>query len=264
MGILGFLTREKSAAPPTVEELEERLARLGIERRRLVEGQAERARRRRELLTIDETDVEIFENERDSDAASLALERLDETEPLLLSELSAARGRRRQAEWEKIRASYFPQAASFLHAARQARAEYEKVIGIRDQGLRAGFAAEVNVLAVPPWALQPDLLNDFDRQLERAEGMAPSPAPKPVAPTAKPAVAAPKLATKAKPAPVAPSKPFKAPQPDAAGNVQITVLRGGFEAPGGGRPRMGQTISLPADQAMQVVQSGSGDYAEAI
>lgn len=131
MGILGFLTREKSAAPPTVEELEERLARLGIERRRLVEGQAERARRRRELLTIDETDVEIFENERDSDAASLALERLDETEPLLLSELSAARGRRRQAEWEKSgpptsrrpRASFTPPARRALNTKRSSELE---------------------------------------------------------------------------------------------------------------------------------------------
>jgi hypothetical protein len=194
MGILGFLNREKVEAPQTVEELTQRLEHLAAERKRLTARQADRARRRRELLTIDETDEAISELERESAAAELELERIDEVEPILLAELAAARGRRRQAEWEKIKGRFYPQAATFLRVVRQAMQEYERVVELRDEGLRAGFATEVGAaFAVPPWALKADLINVFEREVERASSYIPAPpagppaAPKPVAKATPPA-----------------------------------------------------------------------------
>ena len=298
MGILGFLTREKAEAPVSVEELEGRLGRLADERRRLAAGQTERARRRRELLTIDETDEEIAELERESAAAELQIERLDESEPLILAELAAARGRRREAQWEKIKASYFPAAANYLRAVRLALQEYETVVKIRDEGLGAGFSTEVNsIFAVPPWAIKADLINAFEREVERASTIgvpaiaAPKPPAKPIPPSsdtpqgyfdpvqrqfpaatpkAAPAGATPKAKpaheriAKAKPAPVAQPKPFKAPQPDANGDVEIVLLRSGYETPAGHRPRMGERVSVPMVDGMRVVESGAAEFARAV
>jgi hypothetical protein len=105
VGILsGFLNRERAAPSASVEELEERLARLADERRRLHAGNAQRRERRRDLLLVDESDGEIQTLEEETAAAELAVERLDEAEPLILAELSAARGRRRAMQWAAIRA----------------------------------------------------------------------------------------------------------------------------------------------------------------
>jgi hypothetical protein len=179
VGILSsFLSnRGKAAAPADVGELEDRLARLGDERRRLYGQNAQRRERRRELLLVDESDGEIQTLEEETAAAELAVERLDEAEPLIMAELTAARGRRRAAQWAAIRTRFFPAGADYLAKMRAARLAYDQLVAIRAEAINGGFGAEAaSAFPAAPLLIDPDTLAHFERALLHSESVQPAPA----------------------------------------------------------------------------------------
>lgn len=266
--LLGGL-RGRKDAPRTIAAVEDALTRLSSERAAAREAVAAAMRERDDLLLVDETDARIAELDALADRYRLTLERCDKAEPLLLGELEDLRSAANQARWRDLRAKYDTAGAEYAGALRTAIEKMTTMLNLNDEARRQGFEREVMAAFIPPARVVTiEALNEFEIAIERAREMArPAPAPRPVAPAPKAAAPAPPFA-KPKPskaaAPRPAPKPFTPPEPDANGNVQVIVIRPGIELEGRARPRAGETVFLPAAEAMRAVQSGSADFAEAL
>jgi hypothetical protein len=176
----------------------------------------------------------------------------------------------RQARWRELKSRHDASVAEFAATYRRALEAFESLAQIRNEAQTSGFAEEARGLIAPPHILTRELLVLFEAELDRQRAAAaPRPAPRPAAPAPKPTPAPKPAAPDSKPPkaaapPAKPAKPFKPPEPDANGEVKITVIRAGLEIPGRARPGAGETVALPADEAMRVVQSGGADFAEAL
>ena len=248
LGILSKIWGEPSKkAEPSVAEAEAALARLASERSAAQAEINELQTKRRSLLLVDDSDREIAAVDKASAAAELRLERLEEAEPGLVAGLTAARTRRRQAEWEQICDEYFPAAATYLAAMRDARQAFDAVTGIIGKAQNRGFAAEATSLfPFPIHLLDVELLKRLDVAVERAEAAAYAP-PRPAAP---PAAAA--------PAP-SPSMPAGKSKPAALATVEILeppVAVGGVPPGRPGEVKRG----VPADVAWGWVRSGVAKF----
>ena len=248
MGILSKIWGEPSKkAEPSVAEAEAALSRLASERSAAQAEINELQTKRRSLLLVDDSDREIAAVDKASAAAELRLERLEEAEPGLVAGLTAARTRRRQAEWEQIRDEYFPAAATYLAAMRDARQAFDAVTGIIGKAQNRGFAAEATSLfPFPIHLLDVELLKRLNVAVERAEAAAYAP-PRPAAP---PAAAA--------PAP-SPSMPAGKSKPAALATVEILeppVAVGGVPPGRPGEVKRG----VPAAVAWAWVRSGVAKF----
>jgi hypothetical protein len=183
---LGLLTRilgGKDAKAETVDDAQAALARLADERKQAKAEISELAEKRRALLLVDDSDKEIALIEKTSAAAELRLERLDEAEPNLLAALTAARNRKRQAEWAAVRDTYFPAASRYLAAMREARQAFDALTGVINEAQSRGFSSEAaHLFAFPTHVLDVEALNRFDVAVERAEAASHAPPKPPVAP----------------------------------------------------------------------------------
>ena len=266
---MGFLSEifgsTKKAAAPTVEGAEAALARLNVERESARAEVRILIEQRRALLLEDGTDDEIAALDQKIAAAELRIERLDEAEPRLLSELAGARDRRRRAQWNELRERGLAAAEKYLASARAAHADLMAYAAIIDEATAAQFTAEARAsFPFAPSTLGPDLLAAFDRKLERSttviEAKAPTP-PKPPAPSAKKAptpAAAPATPKKAAPPP-APAR--KLPEPDADGLVSVMTTRNGVPDADGAPLKMGATTRLPLDTAVALLPPNEHDQA---
>lgn len=275
------------------DELAAAIARLLAEKS-AAETQMVAIAERRTNLLLEDDDTALDKDERASEKAYRTIEKVDLALSDLRARLAAAKSVARRARWSEIKARFDASLDEFAATYRLALEAYENLAQVRHEAQGSGFAEEARGLIAVPHFLTRDLLHQFESESARYRAAAvrqikltPREVDHPVgyfdpvkqafpakaAPKAAPAGATPKAKpaheriAKGKPAPVAPPvepKPFKAPKPDEDGNVKITVIRAGLEIPGRARPRGGETIALPAAEAMRVVRSGAADFAEAI
>jgi len=253
-------------APRALADVEAALARLGNERNAARAAVADAMRERDELLLVDETDARIADLDALADRHRLTLERCDKAEPLLLAELEDLRSAAKQACWQDLRARYDAAALEYANAMRGAIQRQAQMLNLNDEARRQGFEREVMSTFIPPTRmLTIEALNDFEAAIERAREMArpnpaPAPRPAPKVAAAPPPPPAPRPKPKPAAAPPSPAKPFVPPTPDVDGRVPIVILRHGIEIEGRDRPRAGETVLVPAEQAAAFVRGGSADY----
>lgn len=109
--------------------------------------------------------------------------------------------------------------------------------------------------------ITPDLIRLWESQNDRvveASQRKPRPAP-PAPPPAKPKAAAPKPVI-TPPAPKRTRPPRRDPPPEDPDQVAIVMLRNGVELADGSQSVTGDTLTMLADQARQLVLQGAADY----
>jgi hypothetical protein len=260
----------KKAVPLTIADLEVALERLAAERVAAREAVAQAMRERESLLLTDEDGKRIARAESEAARHRLTIERLDKLEPLLAAEFTSLRAEARRGAWNDLRTKYDAAAVAFAAAYRTALESLEALARIRGEAQEGGFAAEATAFAVAPNMLVAGLIDRFEAELERQRDAGrpkPAPAPRPVAPPPKAALAPVASAPKPKAAAVAPApapKPVFKPSADPEGNTRLVILRPGIELDGGARPRLGETVALPLDQASEIVRAGAAEFLEAI
>lgn len=245
MGLLTRILGGKDAKAETVDDAQAALARLADERKKAKAEISELGEKRRALLLVDDSDKEIALIEKASAAAELRLERLDEAEPGLLAALTAARDRKRQAEWAAVRDRYFAAASKYLASMREARQAFDALTGVIGEAQSRGFSSEAaHVFAFPTHILDVEALNRFDVAVERAEAASHAP-PKPAAPIPAAAPMPPPAAAQRK--------------PPAFATVQI--LAPPVEVLGAPPGRPGEVKrGVPADVAWGWVKSGVAKF----
>ncbi len=243
----GKATAAASSGPRSIEDVERALALVVDQRDAARTAIAEAMRFRNDQLLVDGSDAKIAELDLEADKHRLVVERCDAAELLLLAELSLARSRARQLHWFKLRDAYFPVAKEYLGLMRQTLEGFEKVRDARDAALRMGFGSEAAaMLAIPPAiaagtpAFDHELVNQFERALERGESVAFA-QPKPT------------LAVAASPSPATP-------QVGEAKMVEVEIVEPPFEVFGRLPGRPGEKKRVPLDVAEGWVRSGVGKW----
>ena len=183
--LLGSTSLPKAkSAPRPIPEIEKSLALVVDQRSTAQRAVDEAMRKRSDQLLVDGSDDRIAELDAEADRLRLVVERCDAAEPTLVAELAGARssptgamawiaGRPFCAEQELSDPDALGESGIRCNGGRPQRSDRCRL----RRRSRRHVSAPVHVLAV-------DLINQFERGLERAESMASQ--PRKPAPTAAP------------------------------------------------------------------------------
>lgn len=285
--ILKRLNGHAAEAPSLNEALEQ----VGRDRS---DTEAELARlnaERKQLLLDDAADATLDKVERQIDRANVRLEKINLAEVPLREALAAATAAERSRRWTAHLAAHRQAAAEFLAAARAVIEKHAAVVAIMNGARREGFEklmagampATPNIGGNPVCA--PAALDEFERALSpvpRPSGRAPrggirwyagQPGSEFYDPTRTPGPAKPTLQHAVVMEPgggpdlamgrgrmTAPRLPDDE-GPLGDGEVRVTVLRSGFQAPDG-LSHAGRRIRLPRDRALQAARAGALEIVE--
>ncbi len=269
---LGDFVRSLAAPkdkPDDIGELEAAIERLQSERA-ASEAELSAISARRPTLLLSDDDKKLDLDERASERAYRAVEKIDLVLPGLRDRLSAARNASRR-DWEKdLTARCDAALAKFLTAFGAAVEAGEELAALRMEGQNNGFMAQMaSILPAEPRVLNRDSLGFLAKEVERRRDAAmprPAPQPRPAAPppapkpSAAPASAKP-AAAPPKPAAAPPPKPFE-PTPGEDGLFRVRVLKPGFQRPDGAQAKLNEVVALPRDEAFAVVQRAVGEFEE--
>jgi hypothetical protein len=252
----------------TVEGVEAALHRLAAERLAANEAIGTGADRRRGLLLQDGSDKAIAALDRELDGHRLVLERLELVEGQLFERLQMLRSDRRKVNWKKFSKKYEEVALICAKATRAAIAARMEVAAAIDDARAHGFEAEaMATFAPPPFMVGLAEVEIFEGSLDRARDVAISTAAKPVAPAPlrgqpKPAtVGSPRrvaLGEREAPAPKNNREPITETPGD--GELQVTVMRDGYESPSGKQRAHGDRIAMTPEIARIAVINGAVEY----
>jgi hypothetical protein len=258
----------------TAEGVETALQRVATERSAANNALTSGAGRRRELLLQDGSDKAIAGLDRELDGHRLVLERLELIEGELFDRLQALRSVERQAAWRKFAKKYEIAAVNHANAIRTAVKSLTDVCAAIDAAREAGFDAEVTAAFSPPLQhllMTPETIVAFEDGIERlrdaVSGRLPKAAPDTSRPrpTVKPQTPrsfqrAVRLGENPAPPPMKPRELFR----DQAkpGEVLVSVMKAGYEAPDGRQCTVGDQISVPVKIAEQAVRNSAVVYAD--